>query len=128
MNAVNATTRSVLIDSDTITLFADAGTGPTLLRLLGRFHPAVTHFPIALVTLAALLESWQLARRRPKLAAATPLCLIVGAAAAVVAAAVGLLRNEYDGPGGDTVELHKWAGLATTLFAVLSAVLLIKAP
>ena len=115
------------MDFDITIPFADAGTGPTLLRLLGRFHPAVTHFPIALVTLAALLETWQLVRRRPKLAVVTPVCLVAGAAGAVVAAALGLLRNEYDGPGGDTVELHKWAGLATTLLAVVSALLLIKA-
>jgi hypothetical protein len=64
---------------------------------------------------------------RPKLAAATPICLVAGAAGAVVASALGLLRNEYDSPGGDTVEFHKWAGLATTLLAMTSALLLTKA-
>lgn len=124
MKAASTTMRVVLIESDACILFADSSSGPMFLRLLGRFHPAVTHFPIALVTLAAVLETWQLARRRPKLAVATPVCRVVGAVAAILASVFGLLRNEYDGPGGNTVELHKWAGLATTLFAVLSALLL----
>src|SRR5262249_40445876 len=45
---------------------------PAIIRLLGRCHSAVVHFPIALVAVAAGLESWQMLRRRAELARATP--------------------------------------------------------
>lgn len=109
-------------------LFAAAENGSTLLRLLGRFHPAIVHFPIALLTLAALCESWQIVRRKSGVAAATPLCLGVGAASAVLASLFGLLFEEFDGgSGGSMVDIHKWVGIAATAVALVAVVLLLKA-
>lgn len=95
-----------------------------LIRLLGRFHPAIVHFPIALLTVAAVLESWQLVRRKPGLAAGTPACLLLGSISAVAASVLGFF---FDEGGGKLVDLHKWVGIASTVIALLAVSLLLKA-
>jgi uncharacterized membrane protein len=103
------------------TLFGDV---PAMIRLLGRCHTAVVHFPIALVTVAAALESWQLLRGRRELARATPVCLAIGAFGAVLASLFGLFLDESEGGGGDPVVIHKWAGLVATAAAIVALALL----
>jgi uncharacterized membrane protein len=91
-----------------------------LLRLLGRFHPAIVHFPIALLAVAAVFEVWQVVRRKPGLSLATAPCLVLGAVSAIIASVLGFL---FDDGGGELVELHKWVGIASTAAAFLAAVL-----
>ncbi len=95
-----------------------------LFRLFGRLHPAVVHFPIALLVVAAMLELVQLIRRKPGLAPATPVCLILGAASAVAASFLGWLLD--DGSGGTLVGIHKWAGLLASGVAFVAVVLVWK--
>ena len=102
------------------TLLLGALDGNNLLRLLGRFHPAIVHFPIALLAVAAVFEVWQVVRRKPGLSPATAPCLVLGAVSAIVASGLGFL---FDDGGGELVELHKWVGIASTAAAFLAAVL-----
>src|SRR6516165_4691247 len=102
------------------TMLLGALDGNNLLRLLGRFHPAIVHFPIALLAVAAVFEVWQVVRRKPGLSPATAPCLVLGAVSAIVASALGFL---FDDGGGELVELHKWVGIASTAAAFLAAVL-----
>jgi uncharacterized membrane protein len=102
------------------TLLLGALDSNNLLRLLGRFHPAIVHFPIALLAVAAVFEVWQVVRRKPGLSPATAPCLVLGAVSAIVASALGFL---FDDGGGELVELHKWVGIASTAAAFLAAVL-----
>jgi uncharacterized membrane protein len=97
--------------------------GQALVRFLGRLHPAVVHFPIALLTVAALLELWHIVRRKPELAGATPLCLVVGALSAIVAALFGWFLDDSDG-AGQLMALHKWIGLASACVAIVAVLLL----
>jgi mono/diheme cytochrome c family protein/uncharacterized membrane protein len=115
------------LTTGTLAILCDSQTSPVWLRLLGRAHPAVVHFPIALLTVAAALETWQIVRRKPGLAPATPLCLILGAISAVAAALFGWFLQEFDGSGGALVTLHKWVGIAATLTALLAAALVLRA-
>lgn len=101
-------------------------TGPKVLHLLGRLHPAVVHFPIALVTIAAVLESLQLLRRKPTLHAATPACLVFGALSGVVAAVFGWMLEDAEGGGGAVVDWHKWIGIAAAAVGVLSTLFLVR--
>lgn len=112
----------------TTTLFTLASTDMTTMagRLLGRMHPAIVHFPIALVTVAAVLETWQLVRRKPGLNPATPVCLVLGALSAIAASTFGWLWDSYE-PGGKNVDLHQWIGIGATVAAVLAVLLLVKA-
>src|SRR5262245_35640524 len=101
-----------------------AESGSIVLRLLGRSHPAIVHFPIALLMLAAALEVWQLIRRKPGLAAATPLCIIVGALTALVAAVFGWLLEGFDGNSGELLAVHKWVGNAAVVGGAAAALLI----
>jgi uncharacterized membrane protein len=102
-------------------------TGPQALHLLGRLHPAVVHFPIALITIAAVLESLQLLRRKPALHAGTPTCLVFGALGGVLAAAFGWLLEDAEGGGGAVVDWHKWIGIASAVIGVVAALFLVRA-
>jgi uncharacterized membrane protein len=102
-------------------------TGPQILHLLGRFHPAVVHFPIALVTIAAVLETWQIMRRKPGVHGATPACVFFGALSGIAAAAFGWLLEDAEGGGGSVVAWHKWIGIAATVISILAALLLLAA-
>ena len=96
-----------------------------LLRLLGRLHPAIVHFPIALLVVAAALEAWQVLRRKPSLAPATPVCVFLGAMSPALASLFGWFLAE--GEDTELLSLHKWVGLATTGLAVVAALLVRKA-
>jgi uncharacterized membrane protein len=110
------------------TLITLATTDPTTMagRLMGRMHPAIVHFPIALVTVAAVLEAWQIVRRKDTINPATPVCLVLGALSAIVASTFGWLWDSYE-PGGKNVDLHQWIGIGATAAAVFAVILLIKA-
>ena len=60
--------------------------------LLGRLHPMVVHFPIALLTVTALVELLHIVRRRPVPSEAGTYCLAFGVAGALVAVCLGTLN------------------------------------
>ncbi len=95
----------------------EAGSGSDVLTLLGRLHPAVVHYPIALITVAAAGEGWQILRKRPEPAAVTGFCVVLGALGAIVSSFFGLLSSD----GGDLAERHKWLGLAATAVTIAAA-------
>lgn len=99
-----------------------------LLQALGRCHPLVVHFPIALLLVAGALELFRPGERSPSEAAFV--CLIVGAAGALASTALGWLAAEHDPPGRaleDLVFRHRWVGVATSVVSVLSAGLAVAA-
>lgn len=109
----------------TLTALA-ASDGPTLWTLFGRFHPATVHFPIALLTLAAALEIWQLLRRKNTFHRATLTCTIVALVSAIVASLMGW-ANASGKKHDDTLETHRWAGIVTTGIVLIATVLAVKA-
>jgi len=99
-----------------------------LLQALGRCHPLVVHFPIALLLVAGALELFRPGERGPSEAAFV--CLLVGSAGALASAALGWLAAEHDPPGRaleDLVFRHRWVGVATCVVSVLSAGLAVAA-
>lgn len=90
-----------------------------LTNWVGRFHPAVVHFPLALVPMA--LGLGVLARRRGGDGAAARLTVQVAAVGAVVASLLGWLLSVPAWWDADTVmALHRWVG---TGVAVVLAIL-----
>jgi uncharacterized membrane protein len=89
----------------------------------GVFHPAVVHFPIALLTLAAAVEAWSVVRRKRVPLHTTLVCLYFGAAAAVVATLLGWANADASGQHGSIVTIHRWLGVAVAVLAALAAVL-----
>lgn len=86
---------------------------------LGMWHPAVIHFPIALVLTVAFLELAAVIRRKPIYAASTKLLLAVAVAGAIIAAPLGWLNAGM--PAADdslTLTAHRWLGTAMPLLLV----------
>ena len=90
-------------------------------RLLGRLHPLVVHFPIGLLTTAALIEALHLVRRRTVPSEPGMYCLAFGVAGAVVSAALGTLNAAQETVGGaaaTTLERHQTMGWIAVMAAV----------
>jgi uncharacterized membrane protein len=100
--------------------------GPTLWTFFGRFHPATVHFPIAMLSIAALVEFLQIVRRKPGLSPATFTLSVVGVVSSMLATLMGWASAGGKAPG-ETIELHRWAGVATTLVAIGATVLVVLA-
>lgn len=98
-----------------------------LIGLLGSFHPGIVHFPVGLLGAAAILELWQIAKKKPGLSAATPALVILAALTAPPASLFGFLFAEAEGKESSVLDLHKWMGLATTVVALLAAGAVLKA-
>lgn len=99
-----------------------AGTGIwPYFEFTGVLHPAVSHFPIALLTVAGFVEAWSVLRREKKPANVTLVCLSIGTASAVLAAVLGWADADRMGySDGETINRHRWLGVAVAVFSVLA--------
>lgn len=86
---------------------------------LGRLHPMIVHFPISLLFIALFMEL--LGRKSGKFNAAIKVLVYTGAASAVLAVILGLLLAGTEEYGSNVFSLHKWTGIATMAFGLLSA-------
>jgi uncharacterized membrane protein/mono/diheme cytochrome c family protein len=94
-----------------------------ILHGLGPFHLVVVHFPIALLIAAAVAELWsaQHGIRIP-----TPevrFCVLLGAASAVLAAALGWVHagNGHGAGALHVLRIHRWIGTTAAAWAVGTA-------
>jgi uncharacterized membrane protein len=101
----------------------DAGSSGPSAAYLGRFHPLVVHFPIALILVAGLAELLFALRGSQALRDSARFCLGVGAISALASALLGWLAAEGTRVPRmleDTLVFHRWAGVATALVAALA--------
>jgi mono/diheme cytochrome c family protein/uncharacterized membrane protein len=95
-----------------------------LVGWLGRFHPAIVHFPIGLLTAAAVAESLRLATGKPIFEEASRFCIWFGALAALPAAALGWFAGGFCLSDASWVLMtHRWLGTFTVVCALLLLVL-----
>jgi len=92
------------------------------LEALGRLHPVLLHFPLALAVAAAIVETIQWLRRRPSPAPSTITILVLGAISAPLAAASGWMNARFGGDSGETLEWHRWSGVIAASGLVLVAI------
>ncbi len=93
--------------------------------MLGRLHPAVVHFPIALIITAAVLEAWNMFLGKRKCSATALVCLRLGALSALVAALFGWIHADHEPHGiavQDAIFWHRWVGVGALVLALVSAV------
>ncbi len=84
-----------------------------LVRWLGAWHPAVIHFPVALLLTVAFLEFAAVVRRKPIYNASNKILLAVGTLSALVAAPLGWISAGL--PAADdefALTVHRWIGTA----------------
>jgi len=89
--------------------------------LLGRLHPMVVHFPIALLSAAALIELLHLFRRKPVPSEAGTYCLALGVAGALASVGLGTLNAGQQMMTGDAaaaLERHQVMGWISTIAAM----------
>jgi uncharacterized membrane protein len=94
-----------------------------VLQFLGRLHPLVLHFPVALLVLASAVEVVRCFRHDSRLGHLTVFLLAVGAAGAFAAAGSGWVfaRESHPEPAlRATLLWHRWLGLGTAALAVLA--------
>jgi hypothetical protein len=90
---------------------------------LGPLHLLVIHFPIALLIAAVAAELWSAWRRDRTPAPTVRFCVLLGAASAVAAAALGWLHagNGYGATMPHILSLHAWSGTLSAAWAVGTA-------
>jgi mono/diheme cytochrome c family protein/uncharacterized membrane protein len=95
-----------------------------LIAWLGNSHPPAVHFPIALLTAAALAELLLLATGKPAFDAAARYCVWFGALGAAAAGALGWCAGGVHLTDPSWVlTTHRWLGTCTIAGAVLVLVL-----
>jgi uncharacterized membrane protein/mono/diheme cytochrome c family protein len=90
------------------------------LRLLGKLHVLVIHFPIALLMVAVFAEVCSVWCRVAVPASLVRFCIRLGAMSAVSAAALGWLHAAFAASGASSPErlaFHRWIGTAAALWA-----------
>src|SRR5258707_13257044 len=92
------------------------------MALMGRLHPLLVHFPIALILIAAVAELVAMATRMPEWRAVAVANVRAGAAFAIVAAVAGwLLGSSRLVEPSAGVEWHPWVGLSPAMGAIAAA-------
>lgn len=86
----------------------------------------IVHFPIGLIFVALLLEMLTY-RGKQGLREGISWLVNFGALSAIIASIMGILLINFDSYGGDLVLNHQIAGLLTTLFSIITAILLHRA-
>lgn len=97
--------------------FPSGSTLPPILRVAGKFHPLLLHFPIGVVMAAAVLEVFTGVQRRHD--SAVNWLLWLGFISSTAAVLAGYLLGAGK-TGGETLTLHMWTGISVPVLIFLS--------
>jgi uncharacterized membrane protein len=90
---------------------------------LGHFHPALVHFPVALLLVAAAVEVWSGIQGRASRSTIGRLLLVLGTLGALGAVASGLSLfhpEDFRGKALAAVRIHRLLGFGTLSAAIVS--------
>jgi uncharacterized membrane protein len=97
------------------------------MSFIGKFHPLIVHFPIALVLAAAAAELGVIATLRPAWRTVAVTNIRAGAGLGVVTAITGWLFAASQGVDATTsLEWHRWLGMAAAAGAIGAALLSLR--
>src|SRR5712691_4342442 len=92
------------------------------MALMGRLHPLLVHFPIALILIAAVAELAAMATRLPEWRAVAVANVRAGAVFAAGSAAAGwLLASSRIVEASPSLEWHRWLGTYAAIVAMGAA-------
>jgi uncharacterized membrane protein/mono/diheme cytochrome c family protein len=92
--------------------------GSWLWNLLGRLHPLAVHFPVALMLFAVFLELLTFKKFNSPLRPAIKICILTGALSSIISAVFGLLLASDGDYAPETLTIHQWSGIITTVLAL----------
>jgi uncharacterized membrane protein len=96
------------------------GFAEKLIRWLGKFHPPAVHFPIALLSAAAVAEVLRMATGKPEFDEITRFCIWLGALTALGAGLLGWFLGGFHLADASWVMMaHRWLGTLAVLWAGL---------
>jgi len=111
---------------------SEPGGGFDWRAFLAPFHTVTLHLPIGFVLMAVILEGYHFLRPSVQLRRAIGVVLIFSALSAVVVVMLGIFRAEGGGYEPETLEEHRWFGIAvggvTVIAALVHLVIFRKVP
>lgn len=96
-------------------IFEDKLIVPYWLQPIGRMHPMILHFPIAILMLAMLLEFFRFKTEynaQDLYQRFASNLLLVGAISSAITVIMGLFLSQESIYTGETLQWHKWAGIS----------------
>lgn len=93
---------------------------PVWFQSLGRMHPLMLHFPIALLLLALLMEFFRFSPKykdQEFYQSFTKNLFLFAAFTSLLSALMGLFLSLEEGYSGDVLDRHKWSGAVLVFFA-----------
>lgn len=101
------------------------------IRWIGKWHPVSTHFPVALMFVAAFAEGLAWWTRRASWLETVRLLIVLAAFGALVAAGLGWVNawfTSYVGKAVVILQWHQWLGTFTAIWATICAALSFAGP
>ncbi len=100
---------------------------PRVMQFMGKFHPLLVHFPIALILMAVLAEILSAVIPRQQLfSGAARFCIVTGAGGAIAAAILGWTAGAFAVYPDDLATVlfrHRWLGVSTAILSSITALL-----
>lgn len=91
---------------------------PSWVKVFGRMHPMMLHFPVVLIILYIAWALW-IAPKYPAAKEAGRLLLLTAAFTAVVTAIMGIILSKEEGYDPDALAWHKWSGISLALITFI---------
>lgn len=101
--------------------------GQESFEFVGKLHPLLVHFPIALLVTSAGIECWRLVRESASVRACGRLVAVAGSLTAVAAALTGWIfaREIHRTDTATLLAQHRWTGVTTVVLAVVACILVL---
>lgn len=94
--------------------------------LTGKLHPLFVHLPIGFLIMAAIMQWLGGWNKYHRLRTAVPISLLLGAIAGLFSCITGYALSLEGGYNDDTLNLHMWMGIVTTITAFICWLISIK--